>query len=64
MNIEQAQLRADILRMAIGITSENRQIASTNQTHVDPQQRQPIEHYTPEEVLSTAEKLIAFISKK
>ena len=58
------EIRRDILHMAIGVLSENRQIDIANNQLLPEQERQKVDGYTIEEIVEEAEKLYMFIDKK
>jgi len=58
------ELRTDLLGMAIGIMTDrsNRQF---DNEHLKPEgQRQAVDPYTTDDVITEAEKLYAFVQKK
>jgi len=58
------ELRTDLLGMAIGIVSERNQRAVDNEFFKPEGQRNAIDPWTTEEILTEAEKLYAFVQKK
>ncbi len=58
------EIRTNILHMAIGVLSENRNIDLNNQQLLPEQAREPVEGYTIEQVVEEAEKLYSFVKKK
>ena len=58
------ELRTEVLGMAIGIVDQRVQRQFENE-HLKPEgQRQAVNHYATEDVLTVAEKLLAFVEKK
>jgi hypothetical protein len=58
------EIRETLLGMAIGILSEKNQMQRENEYLKPEGTRQPIDGYTVEEVIETAESLYQFIQKK
>ena len=58
------EIRETLLGMAIGILSEKNKIIRENEYLKPEGTRQPIDGYTVEEVIETAESLYQFIQKK
>ena len=57
-------IRTDLLGMAIGILESQKQALVENE-HMKPDgQQSPIEPYSAEEVMDTAEKLYSFVQRK
>ena len=58
------ELRTDLLGMAIGIV-ESRVARQFDNEHLKPEgKRQPVLPFTTEDILTEAEKLLAFVNKK
>lgn len=58
------ELRTEVLGMAIGIVDQRVQRQFENE-HLKPEgQRQAVNPYATEDVLTVAEKLLAFVEKK
>ena len=58
------ELRTDLLGMAIGIVESRIQRQFEN-AHLKPEgTRQAVQPYTTEDILTEAEKLLAFVNKK
>ena len=58
------ELRTELLGMAIGIVDQRVQRQFENE-HLKPGgQRQPVNPYATEDVITVAEKLMAFVNKK
>ena len=58
------EIRRDVLHMAIGILSENRQIDMANNQLLPEPERTAVEGYTIEEVVEEAEKLFEFVDRQ
>lgn len=58
------EIRTNILHMAIGVLSENRQIDMNNQQMLPEGTRESVDGYTIEQVVEEAEKLYSFVKKK
>ncbi len=58
------ELRTDLLGMAIGIVSERNHRVRENELLKPEGQRDAIDPWTTEEILTEAEKLYAFVQKK
>jgi len=58
------EIRQNILHMAIGIISENKQIEVNNQAMLPETARTSVPGYTTEQILAEAEKLYSFVKKK
>ena len=58
------ELRTELLGMAIGIVDQRVQRQFENE-HLKPEgQRQPVNPYATEDVITVAEKLMAFVNRK
>jgi len=58
------ELRTDLLGMAIGIVGERNQRLVENEFLKPEGQRDTVDPYTTEEILTEAEKLYTFVQKK
>jgi hypothetical protein len=58
------EIRTDLLGMAMGIVSERNQRTVENEFFKPEGQRNAVDPWTTEEILTEAEKLYAFIQKK
>ena len=58
------ELRTELLGMAMGIVSERNHRAVENQLLKPENQREDVEPWTTEDILTEAEKLYTFVQKK
>ena len=63
-NNSSSAIKQSLLDMSIGINYQRVQRQTENEYLKPEEQRKPVDAYTVDEVLSTAEKLYQFVTKK